>query len=108
MTYKNLLNKFINGVRLLEFAIGAIDCQLNQAQEYIKKLCLHFQSLWDLQPENLYNKLSQNLPAWIACLNEVVKCFLYVFLTLKVPFTSIWLKFFNFVIIFVIKIESKK
>ncbi len=69
-TYKNLLNKFSNGVRLLEFALAAVDAQLNQAHEYIK-VWLQFQSLWDLQPETLYNRLGTNLHAWIACLSEM-------------------------------------
>lgn len=70
MTYKNLLNKFSNGVRLLEFAFSAIDTQLAQAQEYIK-VWLQFQSLWDLQPDTLYNRLASDLYGWIACLNEM-------------------------------------
>ena len=70
VTYKNLLNKFSNGVRLLEFALAAVDAQLNQAHEYIK-VWLQFQSLWDLQPETLYNRLGSNLHTWIACLNEM-------------------------------------
>ena len=56
MTYKNLLNKFSNGIRLLEFAFSAVDAQLNQSHEYIK-VWLQFQSLWDLQPETLYTRL---------------------------------------------------
>lgn len=70
MTYKNLLNKFSNGIRLLEFAFASINRSLHQSQEYIK-VWLQFQSLWDLQPETLYNKLGTNLHAWIACLNEM-------------------------------------
>jgi len=70
ITYKNLLNKFSNGVRLLEFALAAVDTQLNQAHEYIK-IWLQFQSLWDLQPETLYTRLASNLPAWMACLHEM-------------------------------------
>ncbi len=55
VTYRSLLNKFANGVRLLEFALSAIDRQLQQAQEYIR-VWLQFQSLWDLQPDSLYNR----------------------------------------------------
>jgi dynein heavy chain 1, cytosolic len=70
VTYKNLLNKFQNGVKLLEYAFSAIDNILMQAKEYIK-VWLHFQSLWDLQPDTLYFKLGNNLHAWISCLNEM-------------------------------------
>ena len=70
VTYKNLLNKFANGVKLLEYAFTAIDFMLQQAQDYIK-IWLHFQSLWDLQPDTLYSKLGSNLNAWIGCLNEM-------------------------------------
>ena len=70
MTYKNLLNKFQTGVKLLEFALSAIDSSLQQSQEYVK-VWLQFQSLWDLQPDTLYSKLASNLHAWICCLNEM-------------------------------------
>lgn len=70
MTYKNLLNKFINGVKLTEFAFTAIESLLNQAKEFVD-IWLNFQSLWDLQPESLYTRLSENLNAWISCLNEM-------------------------------------
>jgi dynein heavy chain 1 len=70
ITYKNLLNKFQKGISLLEYAFTAIDCVLQQAQDYIK-IWLHFQSLWDLQPDTLYAKLGSNLNAWICCLNEM-------------------------------------
>jgi dynein heavy chain 1 len=70
VTYKNLLNKFQNGVKLLEYSFTAIDYMLQQAQDYIK-IWLHFQSLWDLQPDTLYAKLGNNLSAWIGCLNEM-------------------------------------
>jgi dynein heavy chain 1 len=70
VTYKNLLNKFQNGIRLLEYGFSAIDRLLNQAQDYIK-IWLHFQSLWDLQPDNLYLKLGININSWINCLNEM-------------------------------------
>lgn len=70
MTYKNLLNKFTSGIKLLEYAFGAIDAILNQAQEFVKTW-LNFQSLWDLQPDNLYTQLGNNLNAWICCLNEM-------------------------------------
>lgn len=70
ITYKNLLNKFHNGVKLLEFAFSAVDSLLQKAHEYIR-IWLHFQSLWDLQPDTLYLKLNSNLNAWISCLNEM-------------------------------------
>ena len=70
MTYKNILNKFQNGIKLLEFAYNAIENVLNQANEYIKTW-LNFQSLWDLQPDVLYQKLGNNLQTWMSCLNEM-------------------------------------
>jgi len=70
VTYKNLLNKFQNGIKLLEYAFSAIDNLLMQAKENIK-VWLHFQSLWDLQPDTLYFKLGNNLHSWISCLNEM-------------------------------------
>ncbi|RNA03831.1 dynein heavy cytoplasmic [Brachionus plicatilis] len=70
VTYKNLLNKFINGVKLLDYAFGAIDEILKQAQDFVR-IWLHFQSLWDLQPDTIYSKLGANLNAWISCLSEM-------------------------------------
>lgn len=70
MTYKNLLNKFMNGVKLTEYAFTAIDSLLTQAKEFVD-IWLNFQSLWDLQPESLYTRLGENLNAWIGCLNEM-------------------------------------
>jgi len=77
LTYKNLLYKSSSGVRLLEFALAAVDAQLNQADEYIK-VWLLCQSLWDLQPETLYNRLGSQPRAWVACLrgmNEFSRSF---------------------------------
>lgn len=70
MTYKNLLNKFMNGVKLTEFAFTAIDSLLSQAKEFVD-IWLNFQSLWDLQPESLYTRLGESLNAWIGCLIEM-------------------------------------
>ena len=70
ITYKNLLNKFTNGIKLLEYAFSAVDKVLQDSYNYIK-VWLHFQSLWDLQPDTLYSKLGNNLNAWIMCLNEM-------------------------------------
>jgi dynein heavy chain 1, cytosolic len=70
VTYKNLLNKFQSGIKLLRYSFGAIDNLLSKANDYVK-IWLHFQSLWDLQPDTLYNKLGDNLSAWIRCLNEM-------------------------------------
>jgi dynein heavy chain 1 len=70
MTYKNILNKFQNGIKLLEFAYNTIENVLQHANEYIKTW-LNFQSLWDLQPDILYQKLGNNLQAWMNCLNEM-------------------------------------
>jgi dynein heavy chain 1 len=70
MTYKNLLNKFPNGLKLFDCVFGAIENILGQAAEFVKTW-LNFQSLWDLQPEVLYQKLGTNLSAWMSCLNEM-------------------------------------
>ncbi len=69
-TYKNLLNKFPSGLKLLDNAIGAIESILSQSHDYVKTW-LNFQSLWDLQPEVLYQRLGTNLTAWMACLKEM-------------------------------------
>ena len=69
-TYKNLLNKFNNGVKLTEYAFGAIESLLTKAKDFVD-IWLNFQSLWDLQPDNLYSRLGESLNAWIGCLNEM-------------------------------------
>jgi hypothetical protein len=32
---------------------------------------LQYQSLWDLQPDNLYGKLGEDINLWMKCLNDI-------------------------------------
>lgn len=69
-TYKNLLNKNMNGLKLTEYAFVTIESLLKKVKEFVDSL-VNLQSLWDLKPERLYSRLGDSLNAWIGCLNEI-------------------------------------
>lgn len=49
-----------------------IEEKLHVVSEYVDKW-LQFQSLWDLQPEQVYNLLGENLASWLQLLQEIRK-----------------------------------
>lgn len=50
----------------------AIEEKLDEISEYVDKWLL-FQSLWDLQPEQVYQALSENLASWLQLLQNIRK-----------------------------------
>lgn len=68
--YKNLLTKLPDGALHLEAAYRAIEEKVKQMQDYIQQW-LAYQSLWDLQPDMLYDKLGNNISRWINTLIEI-------------------------------------
>jgi dynein heavy chain 1 len=50
----------------------AIEDKLQEVSEYVDKW-LQFQSLWDLQPEQVYNVLGENLASWLQLLQQIRK-----------------------------------
>lgn len=68
--YKNVLTLLPEGLGHLESAYKTIEEQINQMQEYIQQW-LAYQSLWDLQPDMLYNRLGNDITLWINTLIEI-------------------------------------
>ncbi|XP_034944602.1 dynein heavy chain, cytoplasmic isoform X1 [Chelonus insularis] len=71
-TYRNLLTKLPNGKQPLEAAYEAIESKMKDVAEYVDQW-LRYQALWDLQPENLYGKLGEDINLWMKCLNDIKK-----------------------------------
>jgi len=68
--YKNILTLLPDGLKYLEAAYKTIEDQTKQMQEYIQQW-LAYQSLWDLQPDMLYNRLGSDVSLWINTLIEI-------------------------------------
>ena len=50
-----------------------------QIQAYVQEW-LTYQSLWDLQPDNLYGQLGDDVNKWMECLNDIkYACFKLMF-----------------------------
>ncbi|CAB0033630.1 unnamed protein product [Trichogramma brassicae] len=71
-TYRNLLTKLPSGKNALEMSYDAIEQKMLDINNYVDQW-LRYQSLWDLQPENLYGKLGEDITLWIKCLNDIKK-----------------------------------
>jgi dynein heavy chain 1 len=69
-TFKNLLQKLPMNSKPLEDAYEIIELLIKSAEDYIKTW-LDFQSLWDLQPDQLYTHLGKDLIKWMSCLNQM-------------------------------------
>ncbi|XP_022096690.1 cytoplasmic dynein 1 heavy chain 1-like isoform X2 [Acanthaster planci] len=68
--YRTLLAKLPEGKQVLEEPYKAIDTILKQVQEYVKEW-LQYQSLWDMQPHNVYTRLGDELKLWMQLLVEI-------------------------------------
>lgn len=69
-TYRDVLSKLPNGSNTLDNAYDAIDLKIKEVQKYVKEwLC--YQSLWDLQADNLYGTLGDDINLWMKCLNDI-------------------------------------
>ncbi|XP_076178666.1 dynein heavy chain, cytoplasmic isoform X5 [Ptiloglossa arizonensis] len=71
-TYRNLLTKLPNGKQPLESAYNAVESKMKDVADYVDQW-LRYQALWDLQPDNLYGKLGENINLWMKCLNDIKK-----------------------------------
>lgn len=70
--YRDLLNKIPDALSVLDAAYQAIESKISQMYTYIDQW-LTYQSLWDLQPEQLYEKLGDDLSRWMNTLVELKK-----------------------------------
>nr|CAD7423028.1 unnamed protein product [Timema monikensis] len=71
-TYRNLLTKLPGGFNVLESAYDAIDKKIKEISKYVDDW-LRYQSLWDLQQDNLYGRLGEDITLWLKCLNDIKK-----------------------------------
>jgi dynein heavy chain 1 len=69
-TFKSLLNKLPMTSKPLEDAYETIESLITAADNYVNTW-LDFQSLWDLQTDQLYARLGKDVTNWMACLNEM-------------------------------------
>lgn len=69
-SYKDLLAKLPSGPGSLASAYTAIEKKMGQVTSYVNEwLC--YQSLWDLQPDQLYGKLGEDMNLWLKCLADI-------------------------------------
>jgi dynein heavy chain 1 len=68
-SYKNLLTKLPSGSEQLQHAYETIEKLVGEVREYVE-IWLKYQALWDLQPDQLYERLGTNLNKWMATLEE--------------------------------------
>ena len=69
-TFKSLLNKLPLTSKPLEDAYETIESLITSADDYVNTW-LDFQSLWDLQTDQLYARLGKDITNWMSCLNEM-------------------------------------
>lgn len=69
-TFKSLLNKLPMTSKPLEDAYETIESLITEADNYVNTW-LDFQSLWDLQTDQLYTRLGKDITNWMNCLNEM-------------------------------------
>ncbi|KAF4518251.1 hypothetical protein B566_EDAN010397 [Ephemera danica] len=69
-TYRNLLSKMPDGQKVLNDAYRSITSKMDQIDKYVTEwLC--YQSLWDLQADNLYGRLGSDIALWMKCLSDI-------------------------------------
>jgi dynein heavy chain 1 len=69
-TYKDLLAKLPGGKSTLESSYQAIEEKVSVVLNYVNEwLC--YQTLWDLQPDQLYGKLGEDIGLWLSCLADI-------------------------------------
>ncbi|KAI4467240.1 dynein heavy chain [Holotrichia oblita] len=71
-TYRNILTKLPAGSAPLNGAYTAIAGKIKEIQTYVNEW-LRYQTLWDLQSDNLYGGLGDDVNKWMECLNDIKK-----------------------------------
>ncbi|XP_019877694.2 dynein heavy chain, cytoplasmic isoform X2 [Aethina tumida] len=71
-TYRNILTKLPGNSAPLNNAYEAIDSKIKEIQKYVGEW-LTYQALWDLQADNLYGNLGEDISQWMECLNDIKK-----------------------------------
>ncbi|KAL1257320.1 hypothetical protein QQF64_010564 [Cirrhinus molitorella] len=70
--YRNALTRMPDGPSALEEAYNAVKEIVSEVEQYVK-VWLQYQCLWDMQPENIYNRLGEDLNKWQALLVQIRK-----------------------------------
>ena len=71
-TYKDLLTKLPAGPGTLERAYFVIEKTITDVKNYVEEW-LRYQALWDLQPDALQSKFSEDIGLWMRLLNDIRK-----------------------------------
>ena len=71
-TYKDLLTKLPSGPPTLERAYFVIEKTITDVKDYVEEW-LRYQALWDLQPDALQSKFSEDIGLWMKLLNDIRK-----------------------------------
>lgn len=69
-TYRKLLSKLSNAGEALDNSHAAINIVIRDAEDYVKTWT-NYQALWDLQPDQVYSRLSDNMTVWMNVLDEI-------------------------------------
>uniref|UniRef100_A0A1A8G9X4 Cytoplasmic dynein 1 heavy chain 1 n=2 Tax=Nothobranchius TaxID=28779 RepID=A0A1A8G9X4_9TELE len=70
--YRNTLTRMPDGPAALEEAYNAVEDIVGEVEQYVK-VWLQYQCLWDMQAENIYNRLGEDLTKWQALLVQIRK-----------------------------------
>merc|ERR1719422_1263221 len=71
-TYKDLLTKLPSGPPTLERAYFVIEKTITDVKNYVEEW-LRYQALWDLQPDALQSKFTEDIGLWMRLLNDIRK-----------------------------------
>ncbi|XP_054423711.1 cytoplasmic dynein 1 heavy chain 1 [Pteronotus mesoamericanus] len=70
--YRNALTRMPDGPMALEESYSAVMGIVTEVEQYVK-VWLQYQCLWDMQAENIYNRLGEDLNKWQALLVQIRK-----------------------------------
>ncbi|PNJ26279.1 DYNC1H1 isoform 3 [Pongo abelii] len=70
--YRNALTRMPDGPVALEESYSAVMGIVSEVEQYVK-VWLQYQCLWDMQAENIYNRLGEDLNKWQALLVQIRK-----------------------------------
>jgi dynein heavy chain 1, cytosolic len=70
LTFKKLIHCLPDNNKIIYDAYTTINDLLIKTKQYIDTW-LQFQSLWDIQPEMIYNRLGEDINLWILCLSQI-------------------------------------
>ena len=69
-TFRAALGELPSGGEALERAFSSVQVLVQQAELYVRTWT-SYQSLWDLQADQIYNRLGEDLQVWMNVLDEV-------------------------------------